>query len=278
MDRREFITSSLVLGASTGLAAGSAAPGAAAEAGTQAGGGAAAGERMYYELRRYELRQGPMADRMHEYLKSVSIPALNRAGVATVGAFTPAFGALSPSIYLFLPHASIQAFAGVQAKLAADAEYQKAAEAHANLPATDPAYLRVYSQLMAATAFMPSVEVPPAAAGNKPRIFELRTYESHSLKARRMKLEMFGPLGELAVFRRTGLRPVFFGDNVIGDRLPSFTYMLTFDDMIAREKNWAAFIGDPEWQTLRAKPGYTDPEIVPNITSIILRPTAYSQI
>ena len=39
-----------------------------------------------------------------------------------------------------------------------------------------------------------------------------------------------------------------------------------------------AFIGDSEWQTLRAKPGYTDPEIVLNITSIILRPTPYSQI
>jgi hypothetical protein len=131
---------------------------------------------------------------------------------------------------------------------------------------------------MAAATFMPAVEVPPAAQGNRPRIFELRTYESHSLKARRMKLEMFGPLGELAIFRRTGLRPVFFGDNVIGDRLPSFTYMLTFDDMAAREKNWAAFIGDSEWLALRAKPGYTDPEIVSNIISIILRPTAYSQL
>jgi hypothetical protein len=278
MDRREFITSSLAVGATAGLAGGSVTASEAADVDGQAGGGAAAGERMYYELRRYELRQGPMVDRMHEYLKDVSIPALNRAGVQTVGAFTPSFGALSPSIYLFLPYGSIQAFAGTQAKLAADAEFQKAAESHGNLPATDPAYLRVYSQLMAAAAFMPTVEVPPAAQGNKPRIFELRTYESHSLKARRMKLEMFGPLGELAIFRRTGLRPVFFGDNVIGDRLPSFTYMLTFDDMAAREKNWASFVGDPEWLTLRAKAGYTDPEIVSNITSIVLRPTAYSQI
>jgi hypothetical protein len=38
------------------------------------------------------------------------------------------------------------------------------------------------------------------------------------------------------------------------------------------------FIDDAEWKTLRAKPGYTDPEIVSNITSIILRPTAYSQV
>ena len=67
--------------------------------------------------------------------------------------------------------------------------------------------------------------------------------------------QMFGELGELSIFRRTGLRPVFFGNNLIGDRLPSFTYMLTFDDMAAREKNWAAFIDDPEWKKLRATDG-----------------------
>ena len=281
MDRREFLSSTVALGAAAGVSGTSAgAAGVDADAleqggGTMAGG---AGDRACFELRRYELRQGPMVDRMHEYLKNVSIPALNRAGVGAVGAFVPSFGALSPSIFLFLPHKSIQGFAGVPAALDADAEFKKAAESHATLPATDPAYLRIHSQLMAAATFMPAVEVPPAAKDNRPRIFELRTYESHSLRARRMKLQMFGELGELAIFRRTGLRPVFFGDNLIGDRLPSFTYMLTFDDMAAREKNWAAFIGDSEWQTLRAKPGYTDPEIVSNITSIILRPTAYSQI
>jgi hypothetical protein len=282
MDRREFLTSTtMALGATAGVAGASGVPGTEAAA-FEKGGGTMAGpggkDRAYFELRRYELRQGPMVDRMHDYLKSVSIPALNRAGVGPVGVFTPSFGALSPMIYFLLPYKSIQAFAGLSAALDGDAEFKKAAEPHATLPATDPAYLRVHSQLMAAATFMPAVEVPPAAEGNKPRIFELRTYESHSLRARRMKLQMFGELGELAIFRRTGLRPVFFGDNVVGDRLPSFTYMLTFDDMAAREKNWGAFIGDSEWQTLRAKPGYTDPEIVSNITSIILRPTGYSQI
>ena len=50
-------------------------------------------------------------------------------------------------------------------------------------------------------------------------MFELRTYESHSLRARRLKLQMFGDLGELAIFRRTGLRPVFFGENVPAERV-----------------------------------------------------------
>ena len=266
MNRRDFLASSVV---------------AAGVAGLQAGGSMAQAQQSaqeYYELRRYELRVGPMLDRMHEYLKDVSLPAHNRAGVRTVGAFTPVYGGLSPAIYLLLAYPSLQEFATLAARLDADAVFRKAADAHAGLPATDPAYLRVHSQLMAALALMPAVEVPPSAAGNKPRIFELRTYESHSKRASRKKLQMFGEMGELSIFRRTGLRPVFFGDNLIGERLPSFTYMLTFDDMAAREKNWGAFIADPEWVKLRATEGYTDPEIVSNITSIILRPTPYSQL
>ena len=232
----------------------------------------------FYELRRYQLRVGPMVQRMNEYLKDVSIPALNRAGAKPIGAFTVQFGADSPAIYLLLTHRSIQEFATLSSRVRSDQEFQKASAPHADLPATDPAYVRIDSQLMAAVPFMPRIDVPAGAAAGKPRIFELRTYESHSLKARRLKLEMFGPLGELAIFRRTGLTPVFFGENLIGTRLPSFTYMLVYDDMAAREKSWAAFIDDPEWKTLRAKPGYTDPEIVSNISSIILRPTAYSQL
>jgi hypothetical protein len=266
MKRRDFLASSIAAAGAAGLQAGGSM--AQAQQATQA----------YFELRRYELRGGPMADRMHEYLKNVSFPAYNRAGVRAVGAFTPVYGALSPAIYVLLAYPSIQDFAMLPARLDGDAAYEKAADAHAALPATDPAYLRIYSQLMAAATFMPGLEVPPSAAGNKPRIFELRTYESHSKRASRKKLQMFGELGELAIFRRTGLRPVFFGHNVIGDRLPSFTYMLTFDDMAAREKNWAAFIDDPEWKTLRATTGFTDPEIVSNITSLILRPTGYSQV
>jgi hypothetical protein len=266
MNRREFLTSSMATAGVVGL---------------QAGGSmtkAQPASHAYFELRRYELRGGFMVDRMHEYLKTVSIPAHNRAGVRTVGAFTPVYGPLSPSIYFLLAYPSIHEFEALNARLDADAEYKKTAEAHAALPPTDPPYVRIHSHLMAAAGFMPALEVPPSTAGNKPRIFELRTYESHSKRASRKKLEMFGSLGELAIFRRTGLRPVFFGNNVIGDRLPSFTYMLTFDDMAARERNWAAFIDDPEWKTLRAREGYTDAEIVSNITSIILRPMAYSQL
>ena len=90
MNRRDFLASSMA---------------AAGVGGLQAGGSMAQAQQSsqaYFELRRYDLRVGPMTDRMHEYLKDVSLPAHNRAGVRTVGAFTPVYGGLSPAIYLLL--------------------------------------------------------------------------------------------------------------------------------------------------------------------------------
>jgi hypothetical protein len=83
---------------------------------------------------------------------------------------------------------------------------------------------------------------------------------------------------EISVFRRTGLRPVFFGNTVIGARMPCLTYMLTFENLAEREKNWRAFGSDAEWKKLSTTPGYTDAEIITNISNVILSPAEYSQI
>jgi hypothetical protein len=89
---------------------------------------------------------------------------------------------------------------------------------------------------------------------------------------------MFEKGGEIGIFRRLGMTPVFFARDLIGPTLPSLTYMLVYADMAAREKAWTAFRDDPEWVKLRAAPGYTNAEIMTNIQSLLLRPTDYSQI
>jgi len=65
---------------------------------------------------------------------------------------------------------------------------------------------------------------------------------------------------------------------VVGEGLPSLTYMVVFADAAARERAWAAFREDPEWLKLRGRPEYADAEIVSGITSTLLRPTEYSQL
>jgi hypothetical protein len=54
--------------------------------------------------------------------------------------------------------------------------------------------------------------------------------------------------------------------------------MLVHENMAAREKSWGAFRDSPDWKKLSSTAGYTDPEIVSNITTVFLRPAAYSQI
>jgi hypothetical protein len=264
MKRRDFLKSSVAL---TSVAAMSSSFAVSAAESKSA--------REFYELRLYHLRQGPMLKRFDEFYRDVALPAWNRAGVNPIGVFDLAVGPDAPTKYVLLPFKSLEAMATAREKFEADPEVQKAD--FANVPPTDPAYIRKESSLLLAFTGLPKLEVPFQAAGNKPRLFELRTYEAHSRKANKKKVEMFN-VGEIAIFRRAGLQPVFFGETLIGTKLPNLVYMLVFDDMAARDKNWATFVGDPEWKKLSTTPGYTNAEILTNITNVFLKPTAYSQI
>jgi NIPSNAP len=230
------------------------------------------------ELRRYRLRFGAGQTRYAEYAKGVLLPALNRAGVKPVGAFTILVGPESPSVYLLLSHPNAESVWSAPSRLAADPEYAKAAEPFRTLPATDPLYVGRESALMIPFDTMPDVEVPAGLGTAASRIFELRIYSSHNEAAGRKKIEMFEKAGEIAIFRRVGLNPVFFARNVTGPVLPSLTYMLAFADVGAREKAWSVFREDPEWTKLSTTPGYTNAEILTTTSNWLLRPTDYSQI
>lgn len=261
MKRRDF----LAAGAAAGLApfAGSA---AAAES-QQAG-------REYFEIRRYHAIPGPRQRELGSFLGEVAIPAMNRAGVGKVGAFTVTYGTNAPTIILLLTHSSLDSVATLRDRLMEDAEYRSAGAAVLDAPLGNPAYVRVESSLLRAFADMPRLEVP--AQGGQ-RIFELRRYESHADPAALRKIEMFNNRGgEIAIFRRTGLTPVFFGEMLVGPQMPNLTYMLTFPDMATRDAAWATFQADPEWRRLAGDSYFAD--TVSAITDEILRPTAYSQI
>jgi|SRR6185369_1681478 len=269
MNRRSFMKSSAALTSVAALS--SPLLGQAAEQTT------GSNKREYYELRLYHLRRGPMQKRFDDFYKNAAIPALNRLGIGPVGVFNVATGPDSPTMYVLLPHKSIESFATAFDAVRADAEFQKAGSEFLNVAPSDPSYVRVESSLLVAFEGLPKLEVPAGTAEKKPRIFELRTYEAHSKNANKKKIEMFST-GEIAIFRRNGLAPVFFGETLVGTKMPNLTYMLVFENMAAHDSNWAKFIGDPEWKKLSTTPGFTDPEILTNITNLFLRPTAYSQI
>lgn len=264
MERRTFLT---MMGAAT-LGRGSVL--------AQPGGGKPAPE--FYLWRQYILRAGTQPRRLADYLQGALIPALNRVGHTPIGVFEPVAGVPSPTVFTLTPAGSLDALGALEATLQKDEAYLRAAATYLEATAADPVYVRQEASVLAAFPNVPRAEVPAATASKGPRLFELRTYESHNERAHRLKVRMFAEMGEVDIFRRVGLAPVFFGSTIAGPRMPNLTYMLVHENMAAREKNWAAFGGDPEWKKLRATPGYADAEIVSNITTVFLRPAAYSQI
>ncbi len=270
MQRRKFLTSSLSASALAVTAPSGYLQGAPRASSDAKG-------REFYELRRYHLSSGPQRKLCDDFFRDALVPALNRLGIKPVGVFDLTIGPDTPSVYILMPSPSLETLVTAETRLAQDAEYLKAGAPFLNAPAIAPAFLHMESSLMQAFEKIPKLKLPPATAANGPRVFELRTYESPSDQDHKRKVEMMQS-GEEDVFAKAGFSQVFYGDTLIGSRLPNLTYMLSYESVSDRDKRWAAFRTAPEWKALSSQPRYAFEAIVSNITNIILTPTAYSQI
>jgi len=247
-------------------------------ASTAAGLSAAAAENALtntvYGLLYFYMRNGTQVERTTAYLRDVYLLAAKRHGV-TAGFFSPVIGERSPYILSLAAYPSWSGIEKLHFQFADDKEFQKGWDAYNVIG--DPAYERMEGILLYAFDKFPVIAVPPTEGRQSARIFELRVYESPGEKALGRKIKMFED-AEAAIFKRIGMGPVFFGRNISGPRMPCLTYMLSFDDLAARDRLWRGFGSDPEWQKLRATPGLSDAEIVSNITNTILRPFPFSMI
>jgi hypothetical protein len=277
MKRREFITASVAATTLAGIHW--------AEAQTQAASTSSGrNAREYYELRMYHLKSGANQALLDTYLGKALIPGLNRLGIKPVGVFvqqertgTPAASEVrdASAVLVLIPYPSMELFATASTRLSADPEYQSAGAEYLNSPKTNPAFERIDSWLMLAFAGMPKLELPAYCREQKPRMFELRTYESHSEPKALKKVEMFNA-GEIQLMRDVGLGPVFYGQALIGGNLPHLTYMVSAEDQAAHTKHWDVFKAHPTWTKMKNDPQYAD--TVSKIANRFLVPTPYSQI
>ena len=274
MKRREFVKTSLTVSALAGLS----------PTLTAAAADLPAGNREIYELRKYRLKDGAGHELLDGYLEKAAIPAWNRLGCKPVGVFgqlerkgkPAATEAVEPlSVFVVIPYPSFEAYGAAAARLAADGEYLAAGTPYLDAPKTAPAYDRMDSWLMLAFAGMPRIEQPAYSKERKPRMFEMRTYESHSEAKALKKVEMFNA-GEIQTMREVGLAPIFYGQGLVGGNLPHLTYLLSGESEEAHTKQFGDFGRHPVWNKLKNDPQYAD--TVSKITNRFLEPKAYSQI
>jgi NIPSNAP/TAT (twin-arginine translocation) pathway signal sequence len=227
--------------------------------------------RQYFEWRTYRLTGKDKQVAVDKYLKEAAIPAWERMGLDPVGVFTELGPNGAADVHVLLAYPTIEKFAGARTALEADEKYKASAAEYLGVKKDAPAFSRIDSWLLLAFASQPQL-TPPAA---KPRVLEMRTYESFGEDRARAKVDMFNA-GEIPIFIDCGFEPVFFGETLVGSGVPCLKYMLAAPDMAANEAGWKKFQSHPDWLAMRDKPEYAD--TVSNIKKLFLEPTAYSKV
>ncbi|QDV70799.1 hypothetical protein Poly24_45310 [Rosistilla carotiformis] len=213
--------------------------------------------KQYFELREYKLKSDADPTLLDAYLSDALLPALNRMGIETVGLFKTDTSTEQESRFVLIPLASAGQVAEIPATLANDDAYAKAAADYNKTEPSTPIIDRVRSELLIAFDVMPKLNVPEICKTKQQRIFELRTYESATEHRGDLKVEMFNS-GEVPIFLDCGIQPIFFGQALVGDRIPNLTYMTVYPNQEAKDEGWKKFRVHPDWKVLSKKERYAN--------------------
>lgn len=234
----------------------------------------------FYQIRVYHLKTAEQENTVEQFLKDAYLPALHRAGISSVGVFKPiAEAGKTPEeklIYVLIPFASRDDFFKLETKLSNDKKYQQDGAGYLDAKYNEPPYSRMETILLNAFEKSPRVNLPNLSALKKDRVYELRSYESHTEKISANKIRMFNSGDEVGLFKRLGFNAVFYGQVVAGSSMPNLMYMTTFESRADRDKHWDAFGKDDYWRKLSALPEYQ--KNVSKGNTWFLYPTDYSDI
>ncbi|KYG19642.1 NIPSNAP family protein [Bradyrhizobium guangxiense] len=106
-------------------------------------------------------------------------------------------------------------------------------------------------------------------------IYEMRVYRC--VPGRLPALLKRFETATLKIWEKHGIKQAGFFTTMIGESNQELTYFLAWDSLAEREKKWGAFMTDPDWMKARAE-SEADGQIVGNIVSQILTPTAFSAV
>lgn len=106
-------------------------------------------------------------------------------------------------------------------------------------------------------------------------IYELRIYTAHPGKMGSLQARFRDHTCTL--FEKHGIKNVGYWTNSIGGRSDELWYMVAFDDLDHRQKAWAAFGADADWQKARAE-SEKDGPLVHHTENRIMTPTNFSPL
>lgn len=182
----------------------------------------AAPSREYYELRTYRFKSTQQQERIEAYLQKALLPALHRIGVKKVGVFKPVEtdSTFGKKLIVLIPMRSLDDLKKLSDKLAKDNQYLIDGKEYIDAPYDNPPYTRMETTLLKAFSGMPESAVPSLKTPVTERIYELRSYEGHTEKIYRNKVEMFNAGDEVGLFKRLGFNAVFYGEVIAGSTSP----------------------------------------------------------
>jgi hypothetical protein len=232
----------------------------------------------FYELRTYTFKTSEQQGLTEKYLESALLPALHRANIKTVGVFKPleTDSTFGKTLIVLIPFRSLDEFEKLDATLEKDKQYLADGKAYIDAPYDNPPYVRMEKILLKAFSEMPQIGKPDLKTPVAERVYELRSYEGHTEKIYRNKVQMFNAGDEVGLFKRLGFNAVFYGEVLAGSTMPNLMYMTTFENQASRDAHWKAFVDDPQWKKLVAMPEYQN-NVSKNVTRFF-RPTGYSDI
>ena len=215
---------------------------------------------MLYESRVYTAVPGKLSA-LNDRFSNHTLGYFNQYDIGMMGFWTDEIGASNQLTYIL----TFDDMADREKKWSAFASDQTRLQVFAETEANGPLVAKVYNSFMQATPYSPE----PQLSSN---VQELRVYDAMPGKLPALHDRFSNHT--MRLFERHGIENIAYWTEVVGtsNRL---VYMLGYPSLGDREKGWAAFQADPEWNKARTE-SEKDGSLVRVSRHSIMRLTSYS--
>ncbi len=215
---------------------------------------------MLYELRVYYTNPGKLPQ-LNARFENHTCGFFKEHGIGMLGFWTDEIGQSNKLTYIL----SFDSMADREQKWAAFGADPRWQEVRAETEKDGAFLTHITNAFLRTTPYSPDPKVTT-------NVQEMRVY--HAMPGRLPDLNARFENHTMGLFEKHGITNVGYWTEDVGTS-NQLVYMLGYDGLGNREKSWAAFGADPDWQKARAASEVNGP-LVRMSESSILRPTPYS--